>query len=83
MIYFIIHDFPQVPYDVPVRGTAEIRFVYKPPYAGRATFAAKFSSKELDDVDGFKAFVIAPRDEDILMSDRSNNETIFRTDIVG
>ena len=61
---------------------AEGRFAYKPPYAGRATFAAKFTSKELNDVDGFKAFVIAPREEDILMPDRSNNETISRSDIV-
>lgn len=61
---------------------AEVRFAYKPPYAGRATFAAKFSSKELNDVDGYKAFVIAPREEDILMPDRSRNETISRTDIV-
>lgn len=68
--------------EVPIAGIAEVRFAYKPPYVGKASLEAKFTSKELDDVDGFKVFEIKPADEDIFMPSRSNNETIRRTDVI-
>lgn len=37
-------------------------FNLTPPYSGRSTIVAKFSSKELDDVDGFLAYVVAQND---------------------
>lgn len=52
-----------------------------PPFAGRGTIAAKFTSRELDDVDGFVAFEAKPRPEDVLM-ETSDNEVIERTDII-
>lgn len=33
-------------------------------------------SKELDDVDGFRVFEVAPRPEDIITTNGTNNETI-------
>ncbi|XP_058452172.1 annulin isoform X1 [Malaya genurostris] len=56
-------------------------FSMTPPFAGRATIAAKFTSKELDDVDGFLAFEVSPRLEDILMV-TTENEIIARTDVL-
>lgn len=69
---------------MPVDGTASATFKYKPPYAGRATFAAKFFSKELNDVDGFVSFEIEPRDEDRYHNgyNRRPNEYIVRTNII-
>lgn len=74
----------QIP-EVPVDGIASATFKYVPPYAGKATFAAKFHSKELDDVDGFLAFDVRPRSEDILISNglyRSNGEYVIRTNVI-
>ncbi|XP_050089283.1 annulin-like isoform X1 [Anopheles aquasalis] len=56
-------------------------FTMTPPYSGRLTIAAKFVSKELDDVDGFLAFEAAPRPEDVILETESN-EIIARTDVI-
>ncbi|KFB35768.1 hypothetical protein ZHAS_00002672 [Anopheles sinensis] len=56
-------------------------FTMIPPYSGRLTIAAKFTSKELDDVDGFLAFLANPRPEDIIM-ETEDNEIIARTDVI-
>lgn len=53
--------------EVSAYGTASATFRYLPRFSGRATFIAKFYSKELDDVDGFLAFEIQPRPEDIIV----------------
>ena len=66
---------------MPPKSFTETRFAYKPPYAGSAKLVAKFTSKELDDVDGFRSFEIAPKPEDILTPD-AKNETIVKTDII-
>jgi len=34
-----------------------------PKFSGRSTIAAKFVSKELEDVDGFLNFMVAPKKE--------------------
>lgn len=70
--------------EVPIGGTAAATFKFTPPYSGRGTFAAKFTSKELDDVDGFLAFEMQPRPEDVLTENgnRSYNEVISRTDVI-
>lgn len=44
--------------DVEVGGEAACRFTMTPVFEGRATIAAKFYSKELDDVDGFINFMV-------------------------
>ena len=63
--------------------SAEARFAYKPPYVGSAKLIAKFSSKELDDVDGFRSFEISPSDDDIIMPNTPNyNEIISRNDVI-
>lgn len=69
---------------MPVDGTASATFKYRPTYAGRATFAAKFYSKELNDVDGFAAFEVEPRDGDRYLngSHRRPNEYIVRTNVI-
>ncbi|XP_049279486.1 annulin-like isoform X1 [Anopheles funestus] len=56
-------------------------FTMTPPYSGRMTLAAKFTSKELDDVDGFLAFIAHPRPEDIIM-EVEDNTIIARTDVI-
>lgn len=70
--------------EVEVGAAAEATFEFVPPYSGRGTFAAKFTSKELDDVDGFLAFEMQPRPEDILTPNwnRDYNNVISRTDVV-
>lgn len=76
--------FWQIP-EVPVAGIASATFPYVPPYAGKATFAAKFFSKELDDVDGFLAFDVRARSEDILINNghyRANGEYTIRTNVI-
>lgn len=70
----------QVP-DVPPKSFAEARFVFKPTYVGSAKLLAKFTSKEMDDVDGFRVFEVLPKADDILTPE-ANNETISRTDVV-
>ncbi|XP_016981656.2 annulin-like [Drosophila rhopaloa] len=47
--------------EVPVGGTAAGTFKYTPPYAGRGTLLAKFTSKELDDVSGYKHYEVEPQ----------------------
>ena len=63
---------------------AAASFEFVPPFSGRGTFAVKFTSKELDDVDGFLAFEMQPRPEDILTPNwnRDYNNRISRTDVV-
>lgn len=56
-------------------------FSLTPQFVGRATLAVKFTSKELDDVDGFLAYENKPRPEDILMNG-TENEIIARTDVI-
>jgi transglutaminase 1 len=69
--------------EVPPAGLAEVRFAYKPPYVtSKAVLEAKFTSKELDDVDGFKVFEIKPAEGNIIKPDRSHNEVIRRTDVI-
>ncbi|XP_064537727.1 annulin [Drosophila montana] len=71
--------------EIPVGGTAAATFKYVPPYAGRGTMLAKFSAKELDDVDGYKHYEIEPRPGDVLQpngSHRSSNIIRRRTDVI-
>ncbi|EDV31392.1 uncharacterized protein Dana_GF14572, isoform A [Drosophila ananassae] len=71
--------------EIPVGGTAAATFKYTPPYAGRGTMLAKFTSKELDDVDGYKHYEIEPRPEDLLQpngSHRRSNIIRRRTDVI-
>lgn len=77
---FINNKFQQVP-DIPPKTFAETRFVFKPTYVGSVKFVAKFTSKEMDDVDGFRVFEVAPKPDDILMPEASN-ETVSRTDVI-
>lgn len=67
--------------DVPPKAFAETRFAYKPPYVGSAKLIAKFTSKEMDDVDGFRVFEVAPKPEDVLTPE-ANNDVIAKTDII-
>ncbi|EDV59286.1 annulin isoform X1 [Drosophila erecta] len=71
--------------EIPVGGTAAATFKYTPPYAGRGTMLAKFTSRELDDVDGYRHYEIEPRPEDLLQpngSHRSSNIIRRRTDVI-
>ncbi|KAM7354036.1 transglutaminase isoform 1-T1 [Cochliomyia hominivorax] len=71
--------------EIPVGGTAASTFKYTPPYAGRGTLLAKFSSKELDDVDGFTHYEIKPRPEDIINNEHrrsSSNIIRRRSDVI-
>lgn len=45
---------------VAVNGIAECSFSMEPRREGRATIAAKFYSKELEDVEGFINFMVEP-----------------------
>lgn len=68
---------------MPVGGIASATFKYTPRFAGRATFAAKFFSKQLSDVDGFIAFEIAPRPSDIYLNGNYRpRDYIVRTNII-
>jgi hypothetical protein len=40
--------------EVQPKSFAEARFVYKATYVGTAKIVAKFTSEEMDDVDGFR-----------------------------
>lgn len=66
---------------MPSKSFAEARFVFKPTYVGSAKLIAKFTSKEMDDVDGFRVFEVLPKADEILMPE-ANNETVSRTDVV-
>lgn len=44
--------------EIPVGGTAASTFKYRPPYAGQGTLIAKFTSLQLQDVDGFVVYEI-------------------------
>ncbi|XP_037037694.1 annulin isoform X2 [Bradysia coprophila] len=72
--------------EVPVSATTSATFKYTPPFAGRAALVAKFSCKELDDVDGFLAYEVRPRPDDVLIeSNEINggyNRRIERRDVI-
>lgn len=67
-----------------VGGTAKCTFKFIPPYAGHGVLVAKFTCKELDDVDGFLPYEAEPRPEDVLINGNSvyHDETITRTDVI-
>lgn len=67
--------------DIQPKSHAETRFAYKPPYVGSAKLIAKFTSKEIDDVDGFRVFEVAPRPEDILTTNGTNDVVIVSKEI--
>lgn len=68
---------------IPVNAVVEGKFTVTPPWSGRHTIVAKFTSKQLDDVDGFLAFEAKPRPEDILVNgNRRDNEIVRRTDVI-
>ncbi|KAG5891827.1 hypothetical protein JTB14_035849 [Gonioctena quinquepunctata] len=50
---------------VPSGGVAKGEFKFTPPRTGRHTIAAKFVSKELDDVDGYVIIMVGPKREQI------------------
>lgn len=66
--------------EIQSKSFTEARFVYKPPYVGSAKLVAKFTSKEMDDVDGFRVFEISPKPDEILMPE-ANNDVISRSDV--
>ncbi|XP_067007547.1 annulin [Anabrus simplex] len=53
----------KLPQTVPVGGEATATFKLTSRFDGRSTIAAKFVSKELDDVDGFLNFMVQPKKE--------------------
>lgn len=53
----------KLPQSIPSGGEATVSFKLTPKFSGRSTIAAKFVSKELDDVDGFLALMIEPKKE--------------------
>lgn len=57
---FRLNAFSQQVSDVSPQSFAETRFAYKPPYVGSAKLVAQFTSKEMDDVDGFKGLRSRP-----------------------
>ena len=67
--------------DVQPKAFAETRFAYKPPYVGSAKLIAKFTSKEMDDVDGFRVFEIAPKPEDLLTTE-VNDVIIAKSEVI-
>ena len=69
--------------EVPIAGTTSATFKYTPPYSGRASLIAKFVSKELDDVDGFLAYEVKPRPEDIIIENGNRIQPyIERRDVI-
>ncbi|KAJ8865859.1 hypothetical protein PR048_033382 [Dryococelus australis] len=53
----------KLPQTVPTGGEALVPFKMTPKFPGRATIIAKFTSKELEDVDGFLNFMVEPKME--------------------
>ncbi|XP_063239972.1 annulin [Bacillus rossius redtenbacheri] len=53
----------KVPQTIAVEGEASVSFKMTPKFPGRATIIAKFTSKELEDVDGFLNFMVEPKME--------------------
>lgn len=53
--------------EIPAGGTGVATFKYTPPWAGRCSLVAKFYAKELSDVDGFLAYEVRPRPEDVII----------------
>lgn len=68
--------------DIQPKAFAETRFAYKPPYVGSAKLIAKFMSKEIDDVDGYRVFEIAPKPEDVLIDENNDTTIISKNNIV-
>jgi transglutaminase 1 len=48
---------------IPSGSEATATFKMTPKFSGRGTIAAKFVSKELEDVDGFLNFMVEPKKE--------------------
>jgi hypothetical protein len=49
--------------NIPSGSEATTTFKLTPKFSGRSTIAAKFVSKELEDVDGFLNFMVEPKKE--------------------
>ncbi|KAG5680333.1 hypothetical protein PVAND_009844 [Polypedilum vanderplanki] len=64
--------------DVQPKHFAETRFAYKPKYVGSAKLVAKFTCKEVDDIDGFRVFEIAPKPDDMLMNENNHDKIISK-----
>lgn len=58
-----LHSVPLLNRNVPSGGEATATFKMTPKFSGRSTIAAKFVSKELEDVDGFLNFMVEPKKE--------------------
>ncbi|XP_077297889.1 annulin-like [Arctopsyche grandis] len=63
--------------NVPPGGFATTTIKLVPPYSGRHTIAAKFVSKEMNDVDGFLAFIVQPKSS----TNGNSSSTIENTEI--
>lgn len=63
--------------DIQPKSFAETRFAYRPPYVGSVKLIAKFTAKEMDDVDGFRAFEVAPKPEDMLMTTNGTSNDVI------
>lgn len=53
----------KLPQNIPSGSEATATFKLTPKFSGRSTIAAKFVSKELEDVDGFLNFMVEPKKE--------------------
>lgn len=62
--------------NVPPGEFATAKFKLTPPWAGRHQISAKFTSKEIQDIDGFKTFMVAvPAETNGISSTENNYET--------
>lgn len=66
--------------NVPVGGIASGQFSFVPPKTGRATIAAKFTCKEMDDVDGFLFLLVEPEKSENGTPSETTTITVERTD---
>lgn len=62
--------------------TGAATFRYTPPWAGRGSLVAKFYAKELNDVDGFLAYEVRPRPEDVIMSNEVRPSDGWRREVL-
>lgn len=63
----------KVGYTVPTGSKANSGFKFTPPQPGRQTIVVKFTSKEMDDVDGFLNFMVAPAKDDAKENETNGN----------
>ncbi|XP_068621101.1 annulin-like isoform X2 [Battus philenor] len=59
--------------NVPPGEFATAHFKLTPPWGGRHQISAKFTSKEIQDIDGFRSFIVAPPAETNGISSAENN----------